>query len=197
MYNWNILPKFLLIRNYKNTFGIHFWHWMFFDLGTLCCLHCLSNNLELVGPILSFNKAANIGGYLKAWRKWSLLRAFRCGYLSMLFPRLFQVLVNIGNHFDLASSIFVAPRKGIYSFSFHVVKVYNSQTIQVGRFESQAFESLVNEELPSEPSGNPLFPVPHVWAPKVRWGWQSVGEEENRMWDRGDFWSAEPSSLPW
>lgn len=44
----------------------------------------------------------------------------------------FQVLVNIGNHFDLASSIFVAPRKGIYSFSFHVVKVYNRQTIQVG-----------------------------------------------------------------
>ncbi|KAG8133425.1 hypothetical protein E2320_011207 [Naja naja] len=42
-----------------------------------------------------------------------------------------QVLVNIGNHFDLASSIFVAPRKGIYSFSFHVVKVYNRQTIQV------------------------------------------------------------------
>ncbi|XP_066103375.1 cerebellin-2 isoform X3 [Saccopteryx bilineata] len=41
-----------------------------------------------------------------------------------------QVLVNIGNHFDLASSIFVAPRKGIYSFSFHVVKVYNRQTIQ-------------------------------------------------------------------
>lgn len=47
-------------------------------------------------------------------------------------PLLFQVLVNIGNHFDLASSIFVAPRKGIYSFSFHVVKVYNRQTIQVG-----------------------------------------------------------------
>ncbi|KAM7122022.1 cerebellin-2 isoform X2 [Ciconia boyciana] len=42
-----------------------------------------------------------------------------------------QVLVNIGNHFDLASSIFVAPRKGIYSFSFHVVKVYNRQTIQL------------------------------------------------------------------
>lgn len=47
------------------------------------------------------------------------------------FPFLLQVLVNIGNHFDLASSIFVAPRKGIYSFSFHVVKVYNRQTIQV------------------------------------------------------------------
>lgn len=53
-----------------------------------------------------------------------------------VFPLLFQVLVNIGNHFDLASSIFVAPRKGIYSFSFHVVKVYNRQTIQVGSSEA-------------------------------------------------------------
>ncbi|XP_036864203.2 cerebellin-2 [Manis javanica] len=47
-----------------------------------------------------------------------------------------QVLVNIGNHFDLASSIFVAPRKGIYSFSFHVVKVYNRQTIQVSLMQN-------------------------------------------------------------
>ncbi|NXM09703.1 CBLN2 protein, partial [Tyrannus savana] len=43
---------------------------------------------------------------------------------------------NIGNHFDLASSIFVAPRKGIYSFSFHVVKVYNRQTIQVSLMQN-------------------------------------------------------------
>lgn len=42
-----------------------------------------------------------------------------------------QVLVNVGGHFDPARSIFQAPRKGIYSFSFHVVKVYNRQTIQV------------------------------------------------------------------
>ncbi|XP_009289139.1 PREDICTED: cerebellin-2 [Aptenodytes forsteri] len=47
-----------------------------------------------------------------------------------------RVLVNIGNHFDLASSIFVAPRKGIYSFSFHVVKVYNRQTIQVSLMQN-------------------------------------------------------------
>ncbi|KAJ0059573.1 hypothetical protein NL108_001949, partial [Boleophthalmus pectinirostris] len=40
------------------------------------------------------------------------------------------VLVNIGNHFDLKASVFQAPRRGIYSFSFHVVKVYNRQTIQ-------------------------------------------------------------------
>lgn len=49
-------------------------------------------------------------------------------------PSLFfwpQVLVNIGNHFDLKASVFQAPRRGIYSFSFHVVKVYNRQTIQV------------------------------------------------------------------
>lgn len=42
-----------------------------------------------------------------------------------------QVLVNIGNHFKLQASVFQAPRRGIYSFSFHVVKVYNRQTIQV------------------------------------------------------------------
>uniref|UniRef100_A0A8C4JT98 Cerebellin 4 n=1 Tax=Dromaius novaehollandiae TaxID=8790 RepID=A0A8C4JT98_DRONO len=38
--------------------------------------------------------------------------------------------VNVGNFFTL-ESVFVAPRKGIYSFSFHVIKVYQSQTIQV------------------------------------------------------------------
>jgi hypothetical protein len=42
-----------------------------------------------------------------------------------------QALVNIGNHFDLKASVFQAPRRGIYSFGFHVVKVYNRQTIQV------------------------------------------------------------------
>ncbi|KAF3837336.1 hypothetical protein F7725_004800 [Dissostichus mawsoni] len=41
-----------------------------------------------------------------------------------------SILVNVGGHFDPARSIFVAPRKGVYSFSFHVVKVYNRQTIQ-------------------------------------------------------------------
>ncbi|KAG8442253.1 hypothetical protein GDO86_011160 [Hymenochirus boettgeri] len=47
-----------------------------------------------------------------------------------------QVLVNVGSHFDLASSAFLAPRKGIYSFSFHVVKVYNRQTIQVSLMQN-------------------------------------------------------------
>ncbi|TRZ25340.1 hypothetical protein HGM15179_001757, partial [Zosterops borbonicus] len=41
-----------------------------------------------------------------------------------------QVLVNIGSNFDSERSTFIAPRKGIYSFNFHVVKVYNRQTIQ-------------------------------------------------------------------
>uniref|UniRef100_W5ML54 Cerebellin 1 precursor n=1 Tax=Lepisosteus oculatus TaxID=7918 RepID=W5ML54_LEPOC len=41
-----------------------------------------------------------------------------------------QVLVNIGSNFDADRSNFIAPRKGIYSFNFHVVKVYNRQTIQ-------------------------------------------------------------------
>lgn len=39
--------------------------------------------------------------------------------------------MNIGNNFDSERSTFIAPRKGIYSFNFHVVKVYNRQTIQV------------------------------------------------------------------
>ncbi|KAI1891024.1 hypothetical protein AGOR_G00159600 [Albula goreensis] len=41
-----------------------------------------------------------------------------------------QVLVNVGNSFTL-ESVFLSPRKGIYSFNFHVIKVYQSQTIQV------------------------------------------------------------------
>ncbi|KAL7851704.1 hypothetical protein AOLI_G00220600 [Acnodon oligacanthus] len=48
-----------------------------------------------------------------------------------------QVLVNIGNHFDLKASVFTAPRRGIYSFSFHVVKVYNRQTIQVNLMHNE------------------------------------------------------------
>ncbi|KAK0146894.1 Cerebellin-1 [Merluccius polli] len=42
-----------------------------------------------------------------------------------------QILVNVGKNFDEERSNFIAPRKGIYSFNFHVVKVYNRQTIQV------------------------------------------------------------------
>lgn len=41
-----------------------------------------------------------------------------------------QILVNIGNYFTF-ESVFLSPRKGIYSFNFHVIKVYQSQTIQV------------------------------------------------------------------
>uniref|UniRef100_A0A2K5SEG3 Cerebellin 2 precursor n=1 Tax=Cebus imitator TaxID=2715852 RepID=A0A2K5SEG3_CEBIM len=40
-----------------------------------------------------------------------------------------QVLVNIGNHFDLASSIFVAPRKGIYSFTIQVSLMQNGYPV--------------------------------------------------------------------
>ncbi|XP_012723908.2 cerebellin 12 isoform X1 [Fundulus heteroclitus] len=42
-----------------------------------------------------------------------------------------NILVNVGTHFDQESSVFVAPRRGVYSFNFHVVKAYNRQTIQV------------------------------------------------------------------
>ncbi|KAK0156353.1 Cerebellin-4 [Merluccius polli] len=41
-----------------------------------------------------------------------------------------HVIVNIGNYFTF-ESVFLSPRKGIYSFNFHVIKVYQSQTIQV------------------------------------------------------------------
>lgn len=84
----------------------------------------------------------------------------RTHYVCFVFSFAFQVLVNIGNHFDLASSIFVAPRKGIYSFSFHVVKVYNRQTIQVGRFGNWIISHGVGgwgaTELGSGPDGSGL-----------------------------------------
>ncbi|KAG7271943.1 hypothetical protein CRUP_007714 [Coryphaenoides rupestris] len=41
-----------------------------------------------------------------------------------------HILVNVGNHFEQESSVFLAPRRGVYSFNFHVVKAYNRQTIQ-------------------------------------------------------------------
>nr|XP_034353123.1 cerebellin-3 isoform X3 [Arvicanthis niloticus] len=41
-----------------------------------------------------------------------------------------QVLVNEGGGFDRTSGCFVAPVRGVYSFRFHVVKVYNRQTVQ-------------------------------------------------------------------
>lgn len=53
----------------------------------------------------------------------------RCSSCSV---RTCQILVNVGTHFDQETSIFLAPRRGVYSFSFHVVKAYNRQTIQVG-----------------------------------------------------------------
>ncbi|XP_038597346.1 cerebellin-3 [Tachyglossus aculeatus] len=42
-----------------------------------------------------------------------------------------QVLVNEGGGFDRTSGYFVAPVRGVYNFRFHVVKVYNRQTVQV------------------------------------------------------------------
>uniref|UniRef100_A0A8C1R6M0 Cerebellin 2a precursor n=2 Tax=Cyprinus carpio TaxID=7962 RepID=A0A8C1R6M0_CYPCA len=35
------------------------------------------------------------------------------------------------------TNVFQAPRRGIYSFSFHVVKVYNRQTIQVNLMHNE------------------------------------------------------------
>lgn len=55
-----------------------------------------------------------------------------CRYLfSHLCLFSHQILVNVGTHFDQESSVFLAPRRGVYSFNFHVVKAYNRQTIQV------------------------------------------------------------------
>ncbi|XP_031665967.1 cerebellin-1-like [Oncorhynchus kisutch] len=34
-----------------------------------------------------------------------------------------QILVNVGNHFDQESSVFLAPRGGVYSFNYHVVSL--------------------------------------------------------------------------
>lgn len=48
-----------------------------------------------------------------------------------------QILVNVGTHFDQESSVFLAPRRGVYSFNFHVVKAYNRQTIQVRPLDSE------------------------------------------------------------
>ncbi|XP_023795564.1 cerebellin-4 [Cyanistes caeruleus] len=53
-----------------------------------------------------------------------------CGSSQLSSDAGVRILVNVGNFFTL-ESVFVAPRKGIYSFNFHVIKVYQSQTIQV------------------------------------------------------------------
>lgn len=50
--------------------------------------------------------------------------------IKVFFSSSPQVLVNIGNYFTF-ESVFLSPRKGVYSFNFHVIKVYQSQTIQV------------------------------------------------------------------
>lgn len=57
--------------------------------------------------------------------------------LSLL---LCQILVNVGTHFDQESSVFLAPRRGVYSFNFHVVKAYNRQTIQVQNLNCNTYE---------------------------------------------------------
>lgn len=70
----------------------------------------------------------------------------------IVLPFLSQVLVNIGNHFDLKTSVFQAPRRGIYSFSFHVVKVYNRQTIQVRNYEKRGAHFCISWVQDSAPS---------------------------------------------
>lgn len=121
------------------------------------------------------------------------------------FPLLFQVLVNIGNHFDLASSIFVAPRKGIYSFSFHVVKVYNRQTIQVGCLDSGTLwlgtnsQALCEVGRASEGAGGVLgtSSVPWVSSPDTRLRERAGGGRAGKSgWARGPLRPAELCPLP-
>lgn len=57
----------------------------------------------------------------------------------LFFLLSFQILVNVGTHFDQESSVFLAPRRGVYSFNFHVVKAYNRQTIQVCPLDSETY----------------------------------------------------------
>ncbi|KAG7225115.1 hypothetical protein INR49_014571 [Caranx melampygus] len=53
-----------------------------------------------------------------------------------------QVLVNIGNHFDLKASVFQAPRRGIYSFSFHVVKAASNGVLLMVEREDRVYLKL-------------------------------------------------------
>ncbi|CAB1420063.1 unnamed protein product [Pleuronectes platessa] len=69
-----------------------------------------------------------------------------------------RVLVNVGKNFDEERSNFISPRKGIYSFNFHVVKVYNRQTIQHG--SSGNDDNNNNEEEASYPCAPHPPPVP-------------------------------------
>ncbi|KAG9327875.1 hypothetical protein JZ751_018441, partial [Albula glossodonta] len=59
-----------------------------------------------------------------------------------------QILVNVGGHFDQESSVFLAPRRGVYSFNFHVVKAYNRQTIQVPHTHQSGAEWVSGDGLP-------------------------------------------------
>ncbi|XP_040109410.1 cerebellin-1 isoform X1 [Oryx dammah] len=67
-----------------------------------------------------------------------------------------QVLVNIGNNFDSERSTFIAPRKGIYSFNFHVVKVYNRQTIQSWVLETTSRHSFLPPPCGTLQRGSPV-----------------------------------------
>lgn len=74
-----------------------------------------------------------------------------------------QILVNVGSHFDQETSVFLAPRRGVYSFNFHVVKAYNRQTIQVTTLSVLCLVAVNQDKnthpfsfLPGEPDGERL-----------------------------------------
>jgi len=76
--------------------------------------------------------------------------------------------VNIGSNFDSERSTFIAPRKGIYSFNFHVVKVYNRQTIQVSPREQRRGGSGAKRDAagPRRAPGHPPPPRPRAARPR-------------------------------
>uniref|UniRef100_A0A5F9DHI8 Cerebellin 1 n=1 Tax=Oryctolagus cuniculus TaxID=9986 RepID=A0A5F9DHI8_RABIT len=114
-----------------------------------------------------------------------------------------QVLVNIGNNFDSERSTFIAPRKGIYSFNFHVVKVYNRQTIQVSRRRRRAHLG-PGGGLPAAGPGGPRAGWEAEAAAGVGVGGKGCGQRHSRprgshsRWLRGSRRGlrALPSVLP-
>lgn len=128
-----------------------------------------------------------------------------------------QILVNVGAHFDPARSIFVAPRKGVYSFSFHVVKVYNRQTIQVGApplmdgwtFQIPSLQKSVSVVKSCFSCWYPSLSFRSVWfstggrwsrpllgtrtspgkrPPMLGWWWWSEGTRLRWSWREGIWW---------
>lgn len=82
-----------------------------------------------------------------------------------------QVLVNIGNYFTF-ESVFLSPRKGVYSFNFHVIKVYQSQTIQVPTFSVFTLQEFTKKQKKTKP---------WFWGKKRELKWINTADQ-NSQW---------------